>query len=69
MKSVRDVHVSLVLDQERFGVIVWISPNSTIRNTNGNMVPGVLLSSDEARLLARKIREEAKRMEVWGEMG
>jgi hypothetical protein len=55
MKSVRDAHVSLVFDEGRFGVIIWLSPNATIRNESGNVVPGVLLTSDEARLLSRKI--------------
>jgi hypothetical protein len=64
--SEQKVHVLFTVER---GIVIWLPVNATIKNRDGDTVPGMVLSASDARELARKIREQAKRMEVFMEMG
>jgi hypothetical protein len=66
--SKKQFQVSSSIGQD-FGVTVWLPAGMTVKNRDGDTVPGMLLSIEQARQLARSIRGEAKRLEVMLEMG
>jgi hypothetical protein len=63
-----EFHVSSSIGED-FGITVWLPVGITVKNDDGETVPGMVLSIEQARLLARSIRAEAKRLEFMLEMG
>jgi len=59
-----DIHVYGAMSDGEVGIILALPEDSTIRNPEGETVPGIVLTPREARALATQLVSQVEQMEA-----
>lgn len=66
MQTDESIHVYGALSGDDIGIILTLPADSTVRNPEGQVVPGIVMSPAEARELCRQIMWQIEQMEQRG---